>query len=592
MELREDLTPIKRRSAAVTLTIIVAFGALFLRLIQLQVLETDEWRRRAENNRLRELPLSSQRGRIYDRSGLVLADNLPTWDLLLFPDEARDLDDTVFFLARERIAQATGLRQHIETRRIGRLAPLVAAENLSWEQVSRIRSHQSDHPELAVVSSFRRFYPAGTVAAHAVGHLRMVTQEEIESHPDLDPNALVGAVGIEALYNDFLSGTDGHRLVVASAVGRQLGVVTEQNAIPGRDLGTTLDLRLQRVAADALGEAAGTVVAIEPATGAVRVLYSAPGFDPNVFVGRMSRSEWRQLSEDPEHPLQNRAIQGVYPPGSTIKPFFAIAGLSEGVITPSWSVNCRGSVVLYGHRFRCWRRSGHGRAALTRSLEVSCDTFYYLLGQRLGIEGMARWLRTFGFSSRTGIGFATEAAGLIGTPEWSERVRGTPWYPGEAVSLSIGQGPLLVTTLQLARAYAALANGGRLMTPYLVEPVVPPTPVDLGLDPAYLADVVEGLRLVTHGSEGTARSLAALPVAGKTGTAQVARLQEDSKVDDLPVHLRHHAWFVGWVPLDEPRLVVAVIVEHGGGGAGVAAPVAKAVFQAVMKLDRPRDVPG
>jgi len=583
MEIREDLSPIKRRSAAAQILVLIAFSALFLRLAQLQVLETEEWRRRAENNRLRKLAVTSQRGRIYDRSGVVLADNLPTWDLLLFPDEARDLDDTVFFLAREGIAKATSLRDHIETRRIGRLAPLVAAEDLTWEQVSRIRSHQSDHPELAVVSGFRRHYPSGAVAAHAAGHLRLVTQEEVEAQPERDPNALVGAVGIEALYDDFLSGTDGERLLVASAVGRQLGVVQERAAIPGHDLGITLDLRLQRVAAEALGEAAGTVVAIEPSTGAVRVMYSAPSFDPNVFVGRLSRREWRELSEDPEHPLQNRAIQGVYPPGSTIKPFFAIGGLSENLITPSWSVNCRGAVVLHGHRFRCWRRSGHGRAALIRSLEVSCDTFYYLLGQRLGIDGMSVWLRRFGFESRTGIGFATEASGLIGTPEWSERVRGTPWYPGEAVSVSIGQGPLLVTALQMARAYAVLANRGLLVTPYLVEPALPPTPTVVAIDPEHLAGVIEGLRLVIHGREGTARSLAALPVAGKTGTAQVARLQEDTDLDELPVHLRHHAWFVGWAPLDEPELVVTVVVEHGGGGGSVAAPVARAVFRAALE---------
>jgi penicillin-binding protein 2 len=223
---------------------------------------------------------------------------------------------------------------------------------------------------------------------------------------------------------------------------------------------------------------------------------------------------------------------------------------------------------------------------LTRSLEVSCDTFYYLLGQRLGIDQMAAWLRRFGFASRTGIGFATEASGLIGTPEWSERVRGTPWYPGEAVSVSIGQGPLLVTALQLARAYGVLANRGRLVTPYLVEPALPPTPMVVAMDPEHLAGVTEGLRLVVHGREGTARSLAALPIAGKTGTAQVARLQEDTALDDLPVHLRHHAWFVGWAPLDEPELVVTVVVEHGGGGGGVAAPIAGAVFRAALNDHR------
>jgi penicillin-binding protein 2 len=321
------------------------------------------------------------------------------------------------------------------------------------------------------------------------------------------------------------------------------------------------------------------VVALDPNNGAVRVLYSSPSFDPEVFGGRLSRSDWEALQEDPDHPLQNRCLQGVYPPGSTIKPFLALAGLEEGLVIPDNRIYCNGSVVLHGHSFRCWRRGGHGFVDLERSLEESCDVYYYLLGQRLGIDTMAEWLHRFGFGQRTGLDNAFESEGLIGTPEWSRRVRKTSWYAGEAVSVSIGQGPVLATTLQLARAFAALARGGRLVTPHLVAPERYPAQ-DLDLDPEHLQIVTHALAQVVHGEGGTARRLAALPIAGKTGTAQVVRLQEGVKSSELAPKLRHHALFVGWAPLDDPDLVVAVIVEHGGDGGSAAAPVAGAVLEA------------
>jgi penicillin-binding protein 2 len=582
MQIREDLGPLRRRAGVLVVAAVVILCLLGLRLVHLQIFQGVHWRALAENNRLRRVPLPAPRGRIFDRRGLVMADNLPTWDLLLFPDEARDLNRTALFLARAGIADASTLLERFSHRPGGQLAPLLAAEDLTWEQVATVRAHQSDHPELSILAGFRRVYPYADATAHAVGYLRVVSPRELELNPELDRNALVGATGIEALANGTLSGRDGERFIVVSAVGRQLGVVREQNPTAGPDLASTLDVGLQAAAREALGEESGTVVALDPRTGAVRVLYSAPAFDPTLFVGRLSRDEWRNLVDDPEHPLQNRALQGVYPPGSTIKPFFALAGLGAGLIDPTWSVSCSGSVVLHNHRFRCWRRSGHGRVQLERSLEVSCDVYYYLLGQRLGIDGMADWLGRFGFGSATGLGIASESTGLIGTPEWSERVRGTPWYPGEAVSVSIGQGPLLTTTLQLARGFAVIANGGRLVTPYLVPTTDTPAPVDVGLDPSQLALVARGLERVVSGSEGTAWRLRDLPVAGKTGTSQVARLQEGVDNEDRARHLRHHAWFVGWAPVDEPELVVAVIVEHGGGGGSTAAPVAGRIFRAFL----------
>ena len=579
MELREDIGPLRRRTLFLFLLIFAVLGLLHLRLVDLQLVHGAQWRNLAENNRLRRLPLPGPRGWIYDRRGEILAENVPSWEVLLFPDEAENLSATRLFLAQAGVTDVPTFNNRIAERRIGRMAPLVVGENLSWNQVAAIRSHQSDYPELTVVSRFRRHYPSGELTSHIVGHLQPVSKEAVEADPTLEPDTMVGATGIEAAEDNFISGRAGERWVMVSAVGRQLGVVSEIAPRAGHDVGLTLDVGLQRAAAAALGDHSGAVVALDPRSGAVRVLYSAPSFDPSVFGGRLSRSDWSALQKDPLHPLQNRCLQGMYPPGSTIKPFLALGGLAEGLIDPNATVYCNGSVVLFGHRFRCWRRGGHGFVDLERSLAESCDVYFYVLGQRLGIEGMAKWLRRFGFGERTGIDLSFEASGLIGTPEWSRRVRGTPWYPGEAVSVSIGQGPVLATSIQLARAFALLANRGKSVTPHLVT-APSPTPAAEQINPDHLAMVNDALIKVVHGPSGTARRFASLPMAGKTGTAQVVRLQDGVESDDLAQELRHHAWFVGWAPLDEPSLVVSVIVEHGGDGGAMAAPVAARVVEA------------
>ncbi len=581
---RDDLTPFRKRTLALMLIIAAALGALELRFLDLQVISGKRWHRLAENNRLRRMPLPGPRGRIYDTRGRILADNRPSYRLLLYPAEAHHLAETVLFLARLGIGTAAELNARIEAPCRQPLAPVLISADLSWEEVTRIRARQTDHPELVVVGGFRRWYPQGPLTAHAVGHLRMVSRKELRAHPGLDPDTLVGATGIEALAQDSLAGTPGQRRVIVSAVGRILGVLDETPATRGHDLTLTLDLDLQRAAAEALGDSSGAVVALDPRTGAIRAFYSSPSFDPNIFSGRLSASEWGVLRDDPEHPLQDRCIQGVYPPGSTIKPFFALAGLATGAITPSSRVFCRGFLNVFGHTFHCWRRGGHGSVNLVRSLEASCDVYYYTLGRRLGIETMASWLRRFGFGSKTGVGLPSEQSGLVGTPEWSRTVRRRPWYPGTSISVAIGQGPLLTTPLQLARAYAALANGGQLITPRFFGASAA-TAQNLHLAPAQLAAVVKGLVEVVHGSQGTARSLASLPVAGKTGTSQVARLREGVKVQDLERRLRHHALFVGWEPLDDPELVVAVVVEHGGSGGGRAAPAAGMVFALDQSID-------
>jgi len=474
------------------------------------------------------------------------------------------------------------LRQNLRLRGPRAMAPLVAGETLSLDQVARIEAHQSSYPELSIIHRFMRFYPYGALTAHLIGYLRHPRPDEIRADPNLDPTQLLGATGMEMLANSSLTGVNGRRWVVASAVGRQLGVLREVLPRAGEDLSISLDLRIQEAAAAALGGRPGAIVAIDVQTGAIRALYSSPSYDPNVFSGALSPSEWAQLSEDPGHPLQDRCTQGGYPPGSAIKPFLALAALEDKLVSPSWSVYCNGSTTLYGHVFRCWRRGGHGRVAMHRALESSCDVYFYLLGQKLGISEMARWLGLFGFGQAPGLGLGSENPGLIGTPEWSRQVRKAPWYPGESVSVSIGQGPVLTSALQLARAFAVLANGGVLIQPHLIEGPRRENPEQLPLDDENLRVVRGGLEAVVDGVHGTAHALRGLPVSGKTGTAQVVSLPKEG--EKLKGKLQHHAWFAGWIPRDNPEVAVAVLVEHGGGGGSVAAPTARVVFQRILSL--------
>ncbi len=590
MRLREDLGPLRRRLAGLGVAVLAVLAGLGLRFAQLQVVEGRRWQRLAENNRLRRIPVPPRRGRIFDRRGELLAEDVPSWQLLVYVREARDLERTLLFLRRIGLGPLAALRRRLEAPGPPD-APRVVAARIGWRQLAAIRAHQADHPELVVVEGFRRRYPAGRLAAHAVGYVRLPSREDLERRPDRSPTVPVGAAGLEAREDGWLSGRPGERLVVVDARGAHLAEVGRTPAVPGRDVTTTLDLRLQRVAARALGDEAGAVVALDPADGAVRVLYASPSYDPNRFVEGLSPEAWRELVRDPGHPLQDRALRGQYPPGSTVKPFVALTALAEGAVTPAERILCRGSIRVADHRFRCWARGGHGAVDLPRSLEVSCDVYYYTLGLRLGIDRLAAGLRRFGFGAVTGLDPARERPGLVGDPGWMRRVRGEPWYPGVTATVAIGQGPLLVTPLQLARAFAALANGGSLVRPYLVAARRSP-PHPLGLDPDALAWVVRGLRRVVAGREGTARRLADLPAAGKTGTAQVVRLREGVDMRRVEKSLRHHAWFVAWAPVERPRLVVAAVVEHGGSGAEAAAPVVAAVLRAALAGEGGRDAAG
>lgn len=573
---RDDLRPVQRRTAVLLALCAAVFVILLARLWTLQVIQGEKWRRLAESNRLRRLPLEAPRGEVFDLHGESIVDNRPAFQLLIFPEEIRNREESVRFLVDIGIADETAVRERIARALRTSHLPSVIADNLSWAQMAAVAAHRLDYREFEVHQTTRRSYPLGAAAAHLVGQLGEVGPEQLGRQDNLRPGQLVGRSGLEKAYQHVLGGTMGNLVVMVDALGRQVSQLAEEKPLPGKALRSTIDAGLQRAAAAAMAGQVGAVVALDPRTGAVRVLLSQPAFDPERFAGFLDPAYWRELIGDPHKPLTNRALQALYPPGSTIKPLFAAAALADGVRSPTDAVFCSGQVQMYGHPYRCWHAGGHGRVEVETALEVSCDSYFYYLARDAGLERLASWAHTFGLGRPTGIDLPNEAAGLVPSEAWSQRVRGQKWFAGETISVGIGQGPILVTPIQLAVAYAALVNGGRLVRPHVVpSAATQPTPTDLPA--AALAHVRAGMERVVSGDRGTARRLAGWAprrMAGKTGTSQVVRKRDGVRWQELPWEHRHHALFVGYAPADAPTLVVAVVVEHGGDGGSVAAPIA------------------
>ena len=576
---RDDLRPLQRRMAILVLGLASLFVAVLVRLWLLQVVQGPRWKSAAENNRLRRLPLEAPRGLVTDVHGEIVLDNRPTYQLLLFPEEITDPARTEAFLTQVGIAPFEEIRARVEKARRTSHLPSVIADNLAWGQVAAVAAHRAEHRELEIHPATRRSLPVGPTAAHLVGQLGEVSPEQLEREPSLRQGQLVGRSGLERAYQQVLGGTPGNLVVVVDAFGRQVSALDEEPPVAGRPLRITLDLSLQREAAAAMAGQVGAVVAIDPRDGAVRVLLSQPAFDPDLFAGHLEPAKWQELVSDPLKPLNDRVLQALYPPGSAIKPLFAAGALRDGLRTPDSSVFCTGAVNIYGHLYHCWQKGGHGRVSLEEAIECSCDTFFYYNARDAGIDRVANWARTFGLGSPTGIGLGVESSGLVPDDAWSRKARGQPWYGGETISVGIGQGPILVTPIQMAVAYASLVNGGFLVTPHFVEGEdAPRRPT--GFSPEVLAIVQRGMELVVRGTRGTAHRLANLPVpiAGKTGTSQVVRKVEGVHWQQLPWDQRHHALFIGYAPVGNPQLVVAVVVEHGGDAASVAAPIAGRIF--------------
>ena len=558
-----------------------------------QILRGEEYARQAEDNRLRSVPVTAPRGFILDRSGTVLAENEPAFTLLLYRKETKDLDRSIRFVAGLLDRSFEELKRRAERDRSSYdFVPVVLEDNLTMGEVSAIEAHALEHPELAVQTTERRVYTNGTVASHLLGHLGEPTTEQLAARAGRTrPGEAIGLKGVEATYQDLLAGVSGSRTFIIDAVGREVGESGRIDPFPGNTLWLTIDLPLQRIAEEYFEGKVGSAVALDPKTGEILALVSSPAFDPNLFTKRLSRAEWDAIISNDDHPLNNRVLQNAYSPGSVWKAFMARAILLGG-IRPEERVFCSGGATFYGRYFRCHRR--HGSVDLVTALQVSCDTYFYTMGKRLGIDAIAENGKAFGFGRPTGIDLLSEKTGVLPSPEWSLTARKHPWYGGETISVSIGQGPLLVTALQLARALSGIANrDGALPTPHLFhigenirtrERFVYRPPVRESVSwPAGTRDlIVEGLWRVVNAPGGTAFSvrIPGLDLCGKTGTVQVVAQKEAKKAYLLPEKLRDHGWFVSFAPRDDPRIVVVVFVEHGLHGNTAAAPLAAKLTEA------------
>ncbi len=599
-----EVSPAVRRRLGVCSAVAVSGLVLLLgRLWVLQVLRGEEMAALSENNRIRLRRVPGTRGRVVDRFGRVLIDSEASFDALLVPEDTPDLELTIETLAHF-LDQSAGDTQAVLDRATGRppFQEILVKRDLDWEEVVALETHHLDLPGVSLRITPRRSYPEGPVLAHVLGYVGEVGQEDL-ADTRYRAGDLVGKAGLEKAWESYLRGVHGGQQVEVDAFGRELRVLEEAEAIPGNTLVLSIDLDVQRVAEEALGGRAGSVVVIDPRTGEVLAMVSHPSFDPNEFTRGIRSSEWDELIADPRHPLTPRATQGQYPPGSTFKIIVATAALEEGIINPFTRISCSGKIRFGGRDFRCWKQGGHGSLDLHGALVQSCDVFFYQVGQRLGVDTIAEYARAFGLGLETGIKLGHEKAGTIPDSAWKGRRFKQPWYKGETLSVAIGQGYVTATPLQMAQVIAAVATGVRYR-PRLVQRIEAPDgsvmhtfePEEvarLHVRSTVLAQIQAALRDVVNGARGTGKraALAGVTVAGKTGTSQVVALaQERVRKTDLAWRQRDHAWFVAYAPAEEPEVAVAALVEHvEGGGGAVAAPVVRDVLEAFFRFRQERD---
>ncbi|HEX7523223.1 MAG TPA: penicillin-binding protein 2, partial [Candidatus Deferrimicrobium sp.] len=586
---REQDPDITRRSR---LLLYVAFGAFALllgRLYWLQVVESGRYRNLSENNRLRLRTVRAPRGLILDRKGRAIAETQGSFDLVCTPVDVKDLEAEIGLLAEivEFDVDDNEVRGKIRSaKRSNPYSSITVARDLRFEQVSVIEFNRESLPGFSVLVEAKRSYPYGTAFAHVLGYVGEASPEEMEKSEDdsLAMGDLVGKYGLERLMDDDLRGVNGGRKVEVDAAGRDQRLVEEVPSQAGGAVHTFLDADLQVTAQEALGTRAGAVIALAPKTGEVLAFYSGPAFDPNVFARGIHKADWQALSADPRKPMQNKGLQGTYAPGSTIKPFLALAALEEKVQEKGKPVLCPGSYRLGNRVFRCWKEKGHGAVDMYRAIVQSCDVYFYTLGLKLGPDRLAKLEKDAGLGTITGIDLPGERKGLVPDTAWKRTVSKDRWQGYESVILGIGQGAVHLTPLEMAVGYATLATGGEVMRPRVVSKVI-------GKDGKVRAHAPEMLRKLPWNPEnvefirkalagvvndygtGGGVKLPGIVVGGKTGTAQVVSVKGKMiKSEDLPYEIRDHAWFIAFAPVDDPQIVVAAMVEHGGHGASAAAP--------------------
>ena len=591
----EDLSLIQRRSLRVFLLVEILLVSLAIYYWKIQILDHNQYWNLSETNRVREVILPGPRGLITDREGRILADNIASFSASLIRENCGNFD-----LFRWRISLLLGIDEDVLSKRIEKFdslpqfKPIVFKDNLTLEEVSLIEGRRSEFSEIVLQTEPKRYYPLGTFAAHTMGYLQELSAEEIKSdiYRKRKLGDLIGKTGIEKIYDNLLRGEDGEYFEIVDSVGRHRGVIARKDPIQGYTLQLTLDYELQKKAEELLEGKEGAVVVLDARNGEILALASYPTFDPNKFITRFSPEEWLGLVNHPEFPLENRAIRGLYAPGSVFKLTLALGALDSNLITPSTAFFCRGSTRIYGQPFSCWQEQGHGWTNLSEGIKNSCNIYFYNLGEQLGIQEIARYATLLGYGLKTGIDLPGEKEGLVPTPEWKERVKGTSWYPGETISVSIGQGPLLVTPLQVAVHTALIANRGMMITPHLLKSYLDPNteerkevsfpPQDSypRIKSSAFDRVIRGMWGAVN-DRGTARlaKIQGFDVCAKTGSTQVVSSFAAGQEANPELKIKTHSWFTGFAPKDKPRIVVTIIVEFGGGGGESAAPLARELFE-------------
>lgn len=583
------------------------FFLLFTRFFYLQIIEGEEFKRLSENNCIRLQTIDPPRGLIFDAKGSLLVDNRPSFNLGIVVKDARFLEQTLEKLAEciqespealmEKIRSSRGVPPH---------KPVILKSDIDRDLLAVVEVHKFELPGVEVIVQPVRNYAFGSNAVHLIGYVGQINAAELktERYAGYNPGDLIGKCGVENVYERFLRGETGGRQIEVNATGRVVRVLQTLNAKPGHNVYLSIDQELQEKAESLLADQAGAVVAMDPRNGRILVLASSPSFDPNSFVAGMSRADWEALISGANRPLENKAIQGEYPPASTFKIITAMAGLEEGVITEHTKIFCNGFYRFGNRDYRCWKKEGHGWMSVVDALAESCDVFFYEVGQRLGVDRIARYAKACGLGTRTRIGLDHEGAGLVPTSEWKKQRYGVGWQRGETLSVAIGQGYNLTTPLQMLSVAAAVANNGQLKKPYVVDAMEAPDGTmvygavehSAGRIPASentLSIIKKGLWKAVNGNRGTAgiARIHGVEVSGKTGTAQViGRKDSDSfrKVESRQ-HLKSHAWFIAYAPSENPVIAVSVIVEHGEHGSSAAAPVARDVIAAYLGKNKPAD---
>ena len=595
----------RQRMFGVVICVLVAFAIILLRLIYLQVIKGEEFRLLSLNNRIRLHSIEPPRGLIYDRNGYVLVENRPSFDVNIILKDAGSVEKTINKLSAHLNVDPQELTSKLTgSKNFSAYKPIVLKQDIGRDALASIEAHKYELPGISINVRLLRHYLDLKNAAHLIGYLSEINPAELAGgkYPGRRRGDFIGKFGAEKAYENYLRGTRGGRQVEVNANGRVVRILKTVGAKPGQNVYLTIDREVQKKAESMLDGVAGAAVAMDPRSGRILALASSPSFNQNFFAGGISQEQWNSLLSHPFDPMENKAIRGEYPPGSTYKIITAIAGLEEGVIDTETEYFCPGHYKFGNRVYRCWKKGGHGSVEIIKAINESCDVYFYQVGEQLGVDRLAWYAKACGLGSPTGINLDNEAKGLIPTAAWKEKRIGVPWQRGETLSIAIGQGFNLATPIQMVGMTAAIANNGTRYKPIILDSIKTSDgrvlhqskPQVIGKVPvseSTLELVKKGLWEVVNSDTGTARGsrLADFEISGKTGTSQViSRKKDDEKTDeDLPPHLRPHAWFVAYAPSDEPVIAVAVVVEHGEHGSGAAAPIAKEIIKTYLRTGWP-----